>query len=121
MFWLCCNSELWGFIFLGSVLLSLAAPILLVCLSKEAAGRITIWALRILVPTLVVSLISLAAQGDHGFLSNSQGVLSGCVFLILSVGLGYLLASLRHALSRRGLRPFRGAKVEPESRDDDLS
>jgi hypothetical protein len=121
MYWLCCDSELWGYIVLGSVLLSLVAPILLVGLSKEAAGRVTIWALRILVPMLVVSFISLAAQGDRGFLSNSQGVLTGCVFLILSVGLGYLLACLRHALSSRALRPYRGGKVKPESLDDDLA
>jgi hypothetical protein len=121
MYWLCCDSELWGYIVLGSVLLSLVAPILLVSLSKEAARRGTIWALRILVPTLVVSFIALAAQGERGFLSNSLGVLNGCVFLILSVGLGYLLACLRHALSSRGLRPYRGGKVKPESLDDDLS
>jgi hypothetical protein len=121
MYWLCCDSELWGYILLGCALLSLAAPILLVGLSKEAAGRVTIWALRILVPTLVVSFLSLAAQGDRGFLSNSLGVLTGCVFLILSVGLGYLLACLRHALSNRGLRPHRGGKVKPKSLDDDLA
>jgi hypothetical protein len=74
-----------------------------------------------LVPSLVASFISLAAQGDRGFLSNSQGVLTGCVFLILSVGLGYLLACLRHALSSRGLRPYHGGKVKPESLDDDLA
>jgi hypothetical protein len=34
MYWLCCDSELWGYIVLGSVLLSLVAPILLVGLSK---------------------------------------------------------------------------------------
>jgi hypothetical protein len=121
IYWRCCDSMLWGQIVLGSMLLSLVAPILLVSLSKEAAKRVTVWALRILVPTFVVSFASLTAQGDHGFLSNSQGVLTGCVFLILSVGLGYLLACLRHAWSCRGLRGSRGGKVKPELLDDELA
>src|SRR5262249_9532965 len=99
IYWLCCDIELWGDIVLGSMLLSLVAPILLVGLSKDAARRVTVWALHIIAPTFVVSFASLMAQADHGFLSNSQGVLTGCVFLILSVGLGYLLAYLRHAWS----------------------
>jgi hypothetical protein len=103
IYWGCCNIELWGFIVLGSILLSLVAPILLIWLSKDAARHLTVWTLRILVPTLVVSLASLAVQGEKGFLSNSQGVLTGCVFLIASVGLLYLLACLRHAWSSRGL------------------
>jgi hypothetical protein len=103
IYWRCCNIELWGFIVLGSILLSLVAPILLIWLSKDAARHLTVWTLRILVPTLVVSLASLAAQGEKGFLSNSQGVLTGCVFQIASVGLIYLLACLRHAWSSRGL------------------
>ena len=121
MYWLCCDIELWGYIFLGSMLLSLVTPILLVGLSKDAARRVTVRALRILVPTFVVSFTSLMAQGDRGFLSNSQGVLTGCVFLILSVGLGYLLACLRHAWSCRGLRGSRGGKVKPELLDDELA
>jgi hypothetical protein len=121
MYWLCCDIELWGYIVLGSMLLSLVAPIVLVGLSKHTARRVTVWALRILVPTSVVSFTSLTAQGDHGFLSNSQGVVTGCVFLILSVGLGYLLACLRHAWFCRGLRGFRGGKVEPELLDDELA
>ena len=60
------------------MLLSLAAPIVLVVLSKEAARHATVWALRILVPTFVVGSASLTAQGEHGFLSNSLGVLTGC-------------------------------------------
>ena len=76
------------------VTLSLVAPILLVAASKDAARHVTVWALRVLSSTLVVSFISLAAQGDRGFLSNSQGVLTGCVFLFLSVGLGNVLAWL---------------------------
>jgi hypothetical protein len=104
IYWRCCDIMFLGPIFLlGSMLLSLATPLVLVCLSKEAAGRVAVWAVRVLVPTFVVSFASLAAQGDHGFLSNSQGVLTGCLFLILSAGLGYFLASLRHALSGRGL------------------
>jgi hypothetical protein len=118
IYWLGCNIEICGYIVLGSMLLSLLAPILLVALSKDAARQVTVWALRILVPTLVVSFTSLMAQGDHGFLSNSQGVLTGCVFLIVSVGLGYLLACLRYAISSRGLRDFRGGKVKPVSLDD---
>jgi hypothetical protein len=121
IYWRCCDSMLWGLIVLGSMVLSLAAPILLVSRSKEAARRSTVWALRILVPTFVVSFASLTAQGDHGFLSNSQGVLTGCFFLILSVGLGYLLACLRHALSGRGLRGPRGGKVKQELLDDELA
>ncbi len=122
IYWRCCDSMLWGgLIVLGSMVLSLAAPILLVSRSKEAAKRSTVWALRILVPTFVVSFASLAAQGDHGFLSNSQWVLTGCFFLILSVGLGYLLACLRHALSGRGLRDPRGGKIKPELLDDELA
>jgi hypothetical protein len=117
MYWAYCDIKLWMHIILGSLLLSLMAPILLVGLSKEAAGRVSVWALRILVPTLAVSLASLMAQGERGFLSNSQGVATGCAFLILSVGLGYLLARLRHGLCSRRLRGSRGGKVDPESRD----
>ena len=109
----CCDGELWGYIVLGSLLLSLVAPILLVGLSNEAAGRVTSCALRTLIPTLVVSSISLAAQGDRGFLSNSQGVLTGCIFLILSVGLGYLLACLRCAFSGRDQKGLAGARSDP--------
>jgi hypothetical protein len=119
IYWICCNIELWGYIVLGSILLSLVAPILLIGLSKDAARQVTIWILCILVPTLVVSLASLAVQGDQGFLSNSQGVLTGCVFLIASVGLGYLLACSRHSLSSRGLRGSRLGKVKPELLDDE--
>ena len=121
MYWLCFDGELWMPIFLGFVLLSLVAPFLLVGQSKEAAKRSTVWALRILVPTFLVSAASLTAQGERGFLSNSQGVLTGCFFLILSVGLGYLLAGLRHSLSGRRLRPYRDGNVKPESLDDDLA
>jgi hypothetical protein len=121
MFWRRWDIELCGHIILGSMVLSLAAPILLVSRSKEAAKRSTVWALRILVPTFVVSFASFTVQGDRGFLSNSQGVLTGCFFLILSVGLGYLLACLRHAWSCRGLRGSRSGKVKPELLDDELA
>jgi hypothetical protein len=119
MCWRGCDIRVWMHIFLGFMLLSLMAPVLLVALSKEAAERGTVWALRILVPTLVVSLASHTAQGERGFLSNSQGVAMGCVFLILSVGLGYLLACLRHAFSTRGLRGSPGGSVDPELLDDE--
>ena len=119
IYWVCCNIEIWGYIILGSMLFSLVALILLIALSKDAARHATIWALRILVPTLVVSLASLAAQGEQGFLSNSLGVLTGCVFLIASVAFGYLLACLRHALSHRGLRGSRCGKVKPELLGDE--
>jgi hypothetical protein len=121
IYWRCCDIELYWCIVLGSMLLSLAAPILLVGRSKDAARRVTVWALRILVPTFVVSFTSLAAQGDHGLGSNSQGVLTGCVFLILSVGLSYPLACLRHAWACRGLRGSRGGKVKPDLPDDELA
>ena len=121
MCWRCCESMLFGPIVLCTMLLSLVAPVLLVVLSKGSARRVTVWALRILVPTFVVSFTSLMAQGDHGFLSNSQGVLTSCFFLILSVGFGYLLACLRHAWSCRGLRGTRGGKVKPELLDDGLA
>ena len=121
MCWRYCDSMLFGPIVLCTMLLSLAAPIVLVVLSKEAARHATVWALRILVPTFVVSSASLTAQGEHGFLSNSQGVLTGCFFLILSVGLGYLLACLRHTVSARSLRGPRGGKIKPEFLDDELA
>ena len=120
MCWRCCD-RLFVPIFLCTMLLSLAAPIVLVVLSKEAARHATVWALRILVPTFVVSSASLTAQGEHGFLSNSQGVQIGCFFLILSVGLGYLLACLRHTVSARSLRGPRGGKIKPEFLDDELA
>jgi hypothetical protein len=116
IYWICSNIELWAYIVLGSMLLSLVAPLLLIGLPKDAARHVTIWTLRILVPTLVISLASLAAQRDQGFLSNSLGVVTGCVFLIASVGLGYLLACLRHALSSQGSRGSGGEPdpLEPE-------
>ena len=120
MCWRCCD-RLFAPIVLCTMLLSLAAPIVLVVLSKEAARHATVWALRILVPTFVVGSASLTAQGEHGFLSNSLGVLTGCFFLILSVGLGYLLACLRHTVSARSLQGPRGGKIKPESLDDELA
>jgi hypothetical protein len=55
IYWRCCDIELFWYLVLGSMLLSLVAPILLVSLSKDAARRVTVRALRILVPTSVVS------------------------------------------------------------------
>jgi predicted Kef-type K+ transport protein len=112
MCWRCCD-RLFLPIVLCTMLLSLAAPIVLVVLSKEAARHATVWALRLLVPTFVVSSASLTAQGEHGFLSNSQGVQTGCFFLIL--------ACLRHTVSARSLRGPRGGKIKPEFLDDELA
>ncbi len=104
-----------------SAMVSIAVYPFLYALSKETVRRVTAWALCIIVPTLVASLASLIVRGDRGFFSNSQSVVTGCVFLIVALGLSYLGICWRDSLPRRGLRGEPDAKLKPPLMDEELA
>jgi len=81
-------------LFLGA---SLVVPIGMAFLHPSAARRTAIVAWAILLPTLAISCGMLASQGERGFLSTSQAVSTGSLFLTLSFGIGYGASRIFHS------------------------
>jgi hypothetical protein len=106
---------------MASLLLSLAALLVIGALPRQAAQRVAASTLVILFPTLVTSFVMFTAQGERGLLSNAEAVFMGCILLLLSVGLGYFISWLRQRLPGMGLRSSPGGKVKPDPRDDLLA
>jgi hypothetical protein len=78
---------------------SLLVPIGMAFLRPSSARRAALVAWAILLPTLAISCGILASQGESGFLSNSQAVSMGSLFLTLSFGFGYGASKVFHAKS----------------------
>ena len=89
-------------LFLASICLSPLTVIAIGVLDKAKARRVVVLSLCLLGPMLLGSGVWFLSLGERGFLSDAQGWFTLCVFLIGSVGLGYLVARLRANLSASG-------------------
>jgi hypothetical protein len=102
----------------ASLILGLLTIIIVGSQTREDARSVATWTLGVLVPMLLVSCAWIALAGPPGGTNGGPGMVVILAALIVAVGLGYRIATLRHATSQAASTD---KKVEPGFPDDELA
>ncbi len=78
-----------------SLVASAIVPIVMLTQPPKVARQVFHWAMLPILSTMATSCWLFVSQGEYGFLSNSQGILMGSIFLAISLGLGYAASRVK--------------------------